>query len=169
MPSIKQDDFKSKLDARFPGFQQKEHLDESGVSTYILNKEHVTENYPCYNYGYYIGDDVSHTFHAMLLVVPDDNVDVPESGYAIIRIDGHSLISERNDSNSVSVSCEFDTGTRFDIEEHSFYEKYGGQGTDKQNPIGTVLQYFQEKMGYTALSEETLAAWFSTIRSRFAF
>jgi hypothetical protein len=169
MPSIKPIKPESSIDARFPGYQQKEHLDEGGVHAYILQQEHVTENYPCYNYGYYIGDDISHDFHAQLLVVPAENTDDAELGWVIVRVDGHTLISERNDSHSVSVSCELASGEHFDIEDKYFYEKYGGQSHDIKSPLDAVLHYFQGLLGYVDLTLETLASWFSTVRSRFSY
>ena len=168
MPTTDQDTFKSRLDARFPGYEQKECLDDGGLRAFIIDHENVTETSPCYNYGYYIGDDISHTFHTALLVVPTDDVTMNEPGYAIVRINGRSFISERNDEYSVSVTCDLDSGEQITIEDRYFYEKYGGQSHDITSPIDTVLQYFQESLGYAALTKETLATWFSSMRSRFS-
>nr|MDO8112543.1 hypothetical protein [Candidatus Sigynarchaeota archaeon] len=169
MSSNTQDAFKSRLEALFPGYQQKEHLNDEGLNVYVIHHEHTTETNPCYAYGYQIGEDISHRFNTTLLVLPADNSQSKTPGYVTVHIDGYTTISERYDQHSVSVTCEIENGKPVTIEDHYYYEKYGGQSRDTKNPLDAVLLYFQEHMGYTSLSEKSLVAWFSKMRSHFSY
>jgi hypothetical protein len=156
------------LEERFPGFQTKEIVEEEGLHAYIFSDKHEEEKSPCYNYGYYIGDDVRNSFNTQLLVVPQDQPNAAADCHAIVRIDGYSFISERYDDHAVTVSCELGTGQKMIIDNHSYYQKYGGQSRNTTNPLAPLLNYLRDKLGYSDLTEERLANWIAKMRGRFA-
>ncbi len=147
----------------FPDFRTKPIVEFEGISAYVFAHHHTVENHPCYNYGYQIGDDISHSFHTQLLIVPGKG----EGGFVLVVISGYSNYSERYDQDSVSITCEMGNGQRMDLEHHYFYEKYGGQFRDIKNPLPPLLDYLH-KIGFD-LSEQQLAKWLSKVRSCYSY
>jgi hypothetical protein len=156
------------LEIRFPGFRSKEQVDFEGLSAIIISHEHSVEKYPCYMYGYQIGDDVSHIFHTRLLLLPPSGKQGAWGGFVLVRIDGYSNYSERYDQESVSVTCELGTGQNIALADRFYYEKYPMQDRDTKKPRTPLLNYMRQ-IGFTDLSEEFLAKWLTNMRSRFSY
>ncbi len=168
--AINQIEDKMQLENRFPGFHAKESVEHEGLSAFVLSHDHNVQRYPCYNYGYQIGDDITHTFYTQLLIIPIKRLKADNSGaFVIVQIGGYSNYSERYDQDSVSLSCELGNGESMDLESHYDYEKYGGQSRHTKNSLALLLEYMRKKLGFKDLGEQQLANWLSKMRSRFSY
>ncbi len=167
---MNQMDTEKQLENRFPNYRSKECTEFEGLSAIVLSHEHTVQKYPCYAYGYQIGDDISHTFHTQLLIITlAESAKFDVGGFVLVRINGYSNYSERYDQDSVTVSCELGTGETMDIESHYYYEKYGGQSHDSKTPLAPLLDYMQKHLGLIDLNEQRLSNWFYKMRKRFSY